>query len=126
MVATLGHHFFRHQNWAVKPFSMALLGFQGDQILSQPLIIVMLAVPILIQVYFNSGLAYVIKSGSACGALRCGTFGIVLFGCDSAAALATFLAVLVEMPVIVIRGENCNQHTCLVRARWCGSRLMTD
>ena len=51
MVATLGHHFFRHQNWAVKPFSMALFGFQGDQILSQPLIIVMLAVPIL-----NTGL----------------------------------------------------------------------
>jgi len=38
-----------------------LFGFQGEQILSQPLIIAMLAVPILIQVYFNSGLAYLLN-----------------------------------------------------------------
>ncbi len=38
-----------------------LFGFQGEQILTQPLIILMLAVPILIQVYFNSGLAYLLN-----------------------------------------------------------------
>ena len=37
---------------------MLLFGFQGEQILAQPLVIVLLAVPILIQVYFNAGLAY--------------------------------------------------------------------
>lgn len=40
---------------------VVLFGFQGEQILSQPLIIAMLAVPILIQVYFNSGLAYLLN-----------------------------------------------------------------
>ncbi len=38
-----------------------LFGFQGEQIITQPMIIAMLAVPILIQVYFNSGLAYLLN-----------------------------------------------------------------
>ena len=81
-----------------------LFGFQGEQILSQPLIIVLLAIPILIQVYFNSGLAYLLnkKLGVAhCVAAPSALIGasnffelavataIVLFGFDSGAALAT-------------------------------------
>jgi len=93
-----------------------LFGFQGNQILSQPLIIAMLAVPILIQVYFNSGLAYVLnrKFGVAhCVAAPSALIGasnffelavaaaIALFGFQSGAALATVVGVLVEVPVML-------------------------
>ena len=93
-----------------------LFGFQGEQILSQPLVIVMLAVPILIQVYFNSGLAYLLnrRFGVAhCVAAPSALIGasnffelavaaaIVLFGFDSGAALATVVGVLVEVPVML-------------------------
>ncbi|MBV2093183.1 MAG: arsenical-resistance protein, partial [Candidatus Thiodiazotropha sp. (ex Ctena orbiculata)] len=93
-----------------------LFGFQGEQILSQPLIIVLLAIPILIQVYFNSGLAYLLnkKLGVAhCVAAPSALIGasnffelavataIVLFGFDSGAALATVVGVLVEVPVML-------------------------
>jgi len=93
-----------------------LFGFQGDQILSQPLVIGMLAVPILIQVYFNSGLAYLLnrKFGVAhCVAGPSALIGasnffelavaaaISLFGFASGAALATVVGVLVEVPVML-------------------------
>ena len=93
-----------------------LFGFQGEQILSQPLIIVMLAVPILIQVYFNSGLAYFLNRSlgvAHCVAAPSALIGasnffelavataIVLFGFDSGAALATVVGVLVEVPVML-------------------------
>jgi ACR3 family arsenite transporter len=93
-----------------------LFGFQGEQILGQPLIILMLAIPILIQVYFNSGLAYLLnrKFGVAhCVAAPSALIGasnffelavataIVLFGFDSGAALATVVGVLVEVPVML-------------------------
>ena len=93
-----------------------LFGFQGEQILSQPLVIVMLAVPILIQVYFNSGLAYMLNrhfkvahSVAAPSALiGASNFfelavatAIVLFGFESGAALATVVGVLVEVPVML-------------------------
>ena len=93
-----------------------LFGFQGEQIFSQPLVIVMLAVPILIQVYFNSGLAYLLnrRFGVAhCVAAPSALIGasnffelavaaaIVLFGFDSGAALATVVGVLVEVPVML-------------------------
>lgn len=93
-----------------------LFGFQGEQILSQPLVIVMLAVPILIQVYFNSGLAYLLnrRFGVAhCVAAPSALIGasnffelavataIVLFGFDSGAALATVVGVLVEVLVML-------------------------
>jgi len=93
-----------------------LFGFQGEQILSQPLVIVMLAVPILIQVYFNSGLAYLLnrRFGVAhCVAAPSALIGasnffelavaaaIVLFGFNSGAALATVVGVLVEVPVML-------------------------
>jgi ACR3 family arsenite transporter len=93
-----------------------LFGFQGKQILAQPLIIAMLAVPILIQVYFNSGLAYLLNraAGEAhCVAAPSALIGasnffelavaaaISLFGFESGAALATVVGVLIEVPVML-------------------------
>ena len=93
-----------------------LFGFQGEQIIAQPVIIALLAVPILIQVYFNSGLAYLLnrKVGSAhCVAAPSSLIGasnffelavavaISLFGIKSGAALATVVGVLVEVPVML-------------------------
>jgi ACR3 family arsenite transporter len=93
-----------------------LFGFQGEQILEQPLIIVLLAVPILIQVYFNSGLAYLLNraAGEAhCVAGPSALIGasnffelavavaISLFGFSSGAALATVVGVLIEVPVML-------------------------
>jgi ACR3 family arsenite transporter len=93
-----------------------LFGFQGQQILGQPLIILMLAVPIVIQVYLNAGLAYVFNR--ACGSahnvaapsalIGASNFfelavaaAISLFGFHSGAALATVVGVLVEVPVML-------------------------
>jgi arsenite transporter len=93
-----------------------LFAFQGEHIIGQPFVIVLLAVPILIQVYFNSGLAYLLnrKVGSAhCVAAPSALIGasnffelavavaISLFGIDSGAALATVVGVLVEVPVML-------------------------
>ena len=93
-----------------------LFAFQGEQIIAQPLVIALLAVPILIQVYFNSGLAYILNRtvGSAhCVAAPSALIGasnffelavavaISLFGIDSGAALATVVGVLVEVPVML-------------------------
>ncbi len=93
-----------------------LFGFQGEQILAQPLVIAMLAVPITIQVYFNSGLAYVLNraAGEAhCVAGPSALIGasnffelavaaaISLFGFNSGAALATVVGVLIEVPVML-------------------------
>jgi ACR3 family arsenite transporter len=93
-----------------------LFAFQGEQILTQPLIILLLAVPILIQVYFNAGLAYWLNRRLAvahCVAAPSALIGasnffelavataIVLFGFQSGAALATVVGVLVEVPVML-------------------------
>ena len=93
-----------------------LFGFQGDQILAQPLIIALLAVPILIQVYFNAGLAYLLNKWSGeqhCVAGPSALIGasnffelavaaaISLFGFNSGAALATVVGVLIEVPVML-------------------------
>lgn len=93
-----------------------LFGFQGEQILAQPLIIAILAVPILIQVYFNAGLAYLLNraAGEAhCVAGPSALIGasnffelavaaaISLFGFNSGAALATVVGVLIEVPVML-------------------------
>jgi len=103
-----------------------LFGFQGEQILSQPLIIALLAVPILVQVYFNSGLAYLLNRyfGVAhCVAAPSALIGasnffelavataISLFGFSSGAALATVVGVLVEVPVMlsVVRIVNASK-----------------
>ena len=93
-----------------------LFGFQGEQIVAQPLIIALLAVPILIQVYFNAGLAYILNrlSGEAhCVAAPSALIGasnffelavaaaISVFGFKSGAALATVVGVLIEVPVML-------------------------
>jgi len=93
-----------------------LFAFQGEQILAQPLVIVLLAVPILIQVYVNAGLAYWLsrRSGVAwCVAAPAALIGasnffelavaaaISIFGIESGAALATVVGVLVEVPVML-------------------------
>jgi arsenite transporter len=93
-----------------------LFAFQGKQILAQPVVIALLAVPILIQVYFNAGLAYWLsrRFGVAwCVAAPAALIGasnffelavaaaISLFGLDSGAALATVVGVLVEVPVML-------------------------
>ncbi|MBX9898218.1 MAG: ACR3 family arsenite efflux transporter [Qipengyuania sp.] len=93
-----------------------LFGFQGEQIIEQPLVIALLAVPILIQVYFNAGLAYWLsrRFGVAwCVAAPAALIGasnffelavaaaISLFGLNSGAALATVVGVLVEVPVML-------------------------
>lgn len=93
-----------------------LFGFQGEQIIAQPTIIALLAVPILIQVYFNSGLAYLLNRVSGeqhCVAGPSALIGasnffelavaaaISLFGFNSGAALATVVGVLIEVPVML-------------------------
>ena len=94
-----------------------LFGFQGEQILKQPLIIALLAVPILIQVFFNSGLAYLLNRvvrSPHCVAGPSALIGasnffelavataIALFGFESGAALATVVGVLIEVPVMLV------------------------
>lgn len=93
-----------------------LFGFQGEQILNQPLVIVLLSVPILIQVLFNSGLAYLLNravKSPHCIAGPSALIGasnffelavataIALFGFESGAALATVVGVLIEVPVML-------------------------
>jgi len=93
-----------------------LFAFQGAQILAQPLVIALLAVPILIQVYFNAGLAYLLNRAAgevhSVAAPSCligaSNFfelavaaAISLFGFKSGAALATVVGVLVEVPVML-------------------------
>ncbi|MGN6306194.1 MAG: ACR3 family arsenite efflux transporter [Mesorhizobium sp.] len=93
-----------------------LFGFQGKQIIAQPMVIALLAVPILIQVYFNSGLAYLLNRISGeqhCVAGPSALIGasnffelavaaaISLFGFNSGAALATVVGVLIEVPVML-------------------------
>jgi ACR3 family arsenite transporter len=93
-----------------------LFGFQGEQILDQPLVILLLAVPILIQVYFNAGLAYWLsrrfgvawRVAAPAALIGASNFfelavaaAISLFGLKSGAALATVVGVLVEVPVML-------------------------
>ncbi len=93
-----------------------LFGFQGEQILAQPLVIALLALPILIQVYFNSALAYLLNrllGEQHCVAGPSALIGasnffelavaaaISLFGFNSGAALATVVGVLIEVPVML-------------------------
>lgn len=93
-----------------------LFGFQGKQIMDQPMVIALLAIPIIIQVYFTSSMAYLLnkKLGVAhCVAAPSALIGasnffelavataIALFGFESGAALATVVGVLVEVPVML-------------------------
>ena len=94
-----------------------LFAFQGQAILQQPLVIALLAVPILIQVFFNAGLAYWLnravgeKHSVACPSALIGASNffelavaaaISLFGFHSGAALATVVGVLIEVPVMLL------------------------
>ncbi|MBK7260422.1 MAG: ACR3 family arsenite efflux transporter [Rubrivivax sp.] len=110
---------------AIGPWSIAallltlvlLFALQGEAILRQPLVIVMLAVPILIQVFFNSALAYWLNRrlgeshNVACPSALIGASNffelavaaaISLFGFESGAALATVVGVLIEVPVMLL------------------------
>ena len=93
-----------------------LFGFQGEQILKQPIVIALLAVPILIQVYFNSGLAYILNRQLGVAHNVAGPSALIgasnffelsvatavsLFGLTSGATLATVVGVLIEVPVML-------------------------
>ena len=103
-----------------------LFAFQGEAILEQPLVIALLAVPILIQVLFNASLAYWLnrklgeKHAVACPSALIGASNffelavaaaISLFGFESGAALATVVGVLIEVPVmlLVVRVVNATR-----------------
>ncbi len=101
-----------------------LFAFQGEAILRQPLVIALLAVPILIQVVFNAGLAYWLnrrageKHNVACPSALIGASNffelavaaaISLFGLESGAALATVVGVLIEVPVMLLVVRIVNQ-----------------
>ncbi|ELU1887168.1 ACR3 family arsenite efflux transporter [Salmonella enterica] len=109
----------------IGPWSMAallatlvlLFAFQGEAILQQPLVIALLAVPILIQVLFNSALAYglnrlvgekhnIASPSSLIGASNFFELAVAaaisLFGFHSGAALATVVGVLIEVPVMLL------------------------
>jgi arsenite transporter len=93
-----------------------LFGFEGEQIIRQPLVIALLAVPTIIQVYLNAGIAYTLNRALrvphnvACPSALIGASNffelavaaaIALFGFQSGAALATVVGVLLEVPVML-------------------------
>ncbi len=106
--------------WSIAALLLTLVllfAFQGEAILQQPLVIALLAVPILIQVFFNSALAYWLnraageKHAIACPSALIGASNfferavataISLFGFHSGAALATVVGVLIEVPVMLL------------------------
>jgi ACR3 family arsenite transporter len=127
-----GHAVFDAAMAKIGPLSIAallltlvlLFAFQGEAILDQPLVIAMLAVPILIQVLFNSALAYWLnrkmgeKHSVACPSALIGASNffelavaaaISLFGFNSGAALATVVGVLIEVPVMLLVVKVVNQ-----------------
>ncbi|MBO9717885.1 MAG: ACR3 family arsenite efflux transporter [Pseudoxanthomonas sp.] len=117
-----------------------LFGFQGRQIIEQPLVIAILAVPILVQVYFNSALAYLLNRRLCVAHEVAGPSALIgasnffelavatavgLFGIRSGAALATVVGVLIEVPVMlsVVAIVNASRPWYLRgarRATWTG------
>lgn len=113
--------------WSISALLITLVllfAFQGEAILKQPLIIALLAVPILIQVFFNSALAYWLnkkvgeKHNIACPSALIGASNffelavaaaISIFGFNSGAALATVVGVLIEVPVMLLVVRVVNQ-----------------
>jgi ACR3 family arsenite transporter len=135
MLLTRGQAAFDAAMAKIQPWSVAallltlvlLFAFQGNAIIEQPLIIALLAVPILIQVFFNSSLAYLLnrvvgeKHSVACPSALIGASNffelavaaaISLFGFESGAALATVVGVLIEVPVmlLVVRVVNASKN----------------
>jgi ACR3 family arsenite transporter len=130
---------------AIGPWSVAallatlvlLFAFQGESILRQPLVIALLAVPITIQVLFNSGLAYWLNRrlgeshAVACPSALIGASNffelavaaaISLFGFDSGAALATVVGVLIEVPLMLAVVNVVNRSKGWYEAGLGGSR----
>ena len=130
-----GENAFKRATAAMGPASiMALLvtlvllfAFQGNAILQQPLVIALLAVPILIQVVLNSGLAYWLNKRLGVAHCVAGPSALIgasnffelavataisLFGLNSGAALATVVGVLIEVPVMlaVVAVVNHSRH----------------
>ncbi len=125
LLANKGQAFFDATMMKIAPWSIVsllitlilLFGFQGKEILKQPIIIGLLTVPILIQVLFNSTLAYwlnlilgekhnIAGPSALIGAsnffeLAVAT-AISLFGFNSGAALATVVGVLIEVPIMLL------------------------
>ncbi|MEO0048664.1 MAG: arsenical-resistance protein, partial [Pseudomonadota bacterium] len=113
--------------WSISALLVTLIllfAFQGEAIIQQPLVIGLLAVPILIQVFFNSSLAYFLnryfgeKHSVACPSALIGASNffelavaaaISLFGFHSGAALATVVGVLIEVPVMLLVVKVVNQ-----------------
>jgi ACR3 family arsenite transporter len=115
--------------WSISALLLTLVllfAFQGKAIIDQPLVIALLAVPILIQVFFNSSLAYWLNRAVgethsvACPSALIGASNffelavaaaISLFGFESGAALATVVGVLIEVPVmlLVVRVVNSSK-----------------
>jgi ACR3 family arsenite transporter len=129
-----GDHALDRTMHLIQPWSIAallatlvlLFAFQGNAILRQPLVIALLAVPILLQVIFNSALAYWLnrrvgeKHAVACPSALIGASNffelavaaaISLFGFESGAALATVVGVLIEVPLmlLVVRVVNASK-----------------
>lgn len=120
-----------------------LFAFQGDAMIQQPLVIALLAIPILIQVLFTSSLAYWLnrrvgeKHSIACPSALIGASNffelavaaaISLFGFESGAALATVVGVLIEVPVmlLVVRVVNASQGWYANGPRQVATRQQTD
>jgi len=124
LLTTGGESRLAHVLAALHPVSLVallatlvlLFGFQGEQIIGQPAVIALLAVPILIQVYFNAGLAYLLNRQFGVAHRVAGPSALIgasnffelavaaaisLFGFESGAALATVVGVLVEVPVML-------------------------
>ncbi|HEY4318698.1 MAG TPA: ACR3 family arsenite efflux transporter [Herbaspirillum sp.] len=118
--AAFDHAVARLQPWSIMALLSTLIllfAFQGDAIVEQPLVIGLLAIPILIQVFFNSALAYWLnrmvgeKHAIACPSALIGASNffelavaaaIGLFGFKSGAALATVVGVLIEVPAMLL------------------------
>ena len=116
-------------SWSIAALLLTLVllfALQGDAIVRQPLVIALLAVPILLQVVFNSSLAYLFnravgeQHSVACPSALIGASNffelavaaaIALFGFESGAALATVVGVLIEVPVmlLVVRVVNASK-----------------
>jgi len=130
-----GEAHFRNTVARLGPYSICallatlvlLFAFQGQAIIEEPLVIAMLAVPILIQVFFNSGLAYLLNRRLGVAHCVAGPSSLIgasnffelavataisLFGFHSGAALATVVGVLIEVPVmlLVVAVVNRSQH----------------
>ena len=148
MLMAKGEAHFRNVVAHLGPYSICallatlvlLFAFQGQAIIKEPLVIAMLAVPILIQVFFNSGLAYLLNRRLGVAHCVAGPSSLIgasnffelavataisLFGFHSGAALATVVGVLIEVPVmlLVVGVVNRSQHWYEAKLRIKGQRV---